>query len=154
MGAGDRAAMRKPGESCAALVHHDSKVLRDNDKHLRDWLGMSFGRPVRIQLLRKKGWRLPPITVKVDRTTKWGNPYRVGEPMDMAVARRWRWKIAMPHRVCESAEQAVKLFRLSLAFDVASKWVVRQELRGRNLACWCRPGEPCHADVLLEIANS
>lgn len=26
-------------------------------------------------------------------------------------------------------------------------------LRGKNLACWCKPGEPCHADVLLEIAN-
>jgi len=27
------------------------------------------------------------------------------------------------------------------------------ELRGKDLACWCRPGEPCHADVLLELAN-
>ena len=27
------------------------------------------------------------------------------------------------------------------------------ELRGKNLACWCKPGSPCHADVLLEIAN-
>jgi hypothetical protein len=29
----------------------------------------------------------------------------------------------------------------------------RRVLRGKNLACWCKPGEPCHADVLLEIAN-
>lgn len=28
------------------------------------------------------------------------------------------------------------------------------ELRGKNLACWCKPGKPCHADVLLEIANA
>jgi hypothetical protein len=30
---------------------------------------------------------------------------------------------------------------------------VRRELKGRDLACWCKPDEPCHADVLLEIAN-
>lgn len=27
------------------------------------------------------------------------------------------------------------------------------ELAGRDLACWCRPDQPCHADVLLELAN-
>ena len=36
--------------------------------------------PERIQLKRSKGWRMPPNTVKVDRTTRWGNPYRVGMP--------------------------------------------------------------------------
>lgn len=30
---------------------------------------------------------------------------------------------------------------------------IQQALRGKNLACWCAPGTPCHADVLLEIAN-
>jgi hypothetical protein len=30
---------------------------------------------------------------------------------------------------------------------------VRRELRGRDLACYCALGEPCHGDVLLEIAN-
>ena len=30
---------------------------------------------------------------------------------------------------------------------------LRIDLAGKNLACWCKPGEPCHADVLLEIAN-
>jgi hypothetical protein len=29
----------------------------------------------------------------------------------------------------------------------------RRELAGRDLACWCPPGEPCHADVLLQVAN-
>lgn len=36
--------------------------------------------PERIQLRRTKGWRMPPDTVKVDRTTKWGNPFVVGKP--------------------------------------------------------------------------
>jgi hypothetical protein len=30
---------------------------------------------------------------------------------------------------------------------------LRAALRGRNLACWCKAGDPCHADVLLEMAN-
>lgn len=30
---------------------------------------------------------------------------------------------------------------------------LRAVLAGKNLACWCKPGEPCHADVLLELAN-
>lgn len=30
---------------------------------------------------------------------------------------------------------------------------IREKLRGRDLACWCKPGEPCHADILLELAN-
>lgn len=107
----------------------------------------------RVQLSREKDWRMPPLTVKVDRTTRWGNPYRVGEPVDMKQARRYGWKMKMPGRVCENAEQAVKLFGLSIAFDDATKWVLRQELRGKDLACWCRLSDPCHADVLLLYAN-
>jgi hypothetical protein len=110
--------------------------------------------PVRIQLQRTPGWRMPPNTVKVDRTTPWGNPYRVGEPVDMKVARRWEWKMRDPHRITETAELAVRRFAVSLGLDYASHQLVRDELGGRNLACWCKPGEPCHADVLLELANS
>jgi hypothetical protein len=29
----------------------------------------------------------------------------------------------------------------------------RRELGGRDLVCWCPIDQPCHADVLLEIAN-
>lgn len=30
---------------------------------------------------------------------------------------------------------------------------LRKALAAKNLACWCKPGDPCHADVLLELAN-
>lgn len=30
---------------------------------------------------------------------------------------------------------------------------IRRELAGKNLACWCPLDQPCHADVLLELAN-
>jgi hypothetical protein len=39
------------------------------------------------------------------------------------------------------------------AGEAPAKDEIISVLRGKNLACWCKPGEPCHADVLLEIAN-
>jgi hypothetical protein len=48
----------------------------------------------------------------------------------------------------------VHLYRDYL-WRVEQEWLVeaiRRELKGKNLACWC-PAGPCHADVLLEIAN-
>jgi len=54
---------------------------------------------------------------------------------------------------------AVALFKVAIenqelpgeAFDPVR---IAAELRGKNLACWCRIGEPCHADVLLSLANA
>jgi hypothetical protein len=93
--------------------------------------------PQRIQLKRVKGWRMPPNCVKVDRTTKWGNPFKVGNP-----------GISTP-------EDAVRQFRE--VFTAATMEYVLSfeldELRGKDLACWCKIGAPCHADVLLELAN-
>lgn len=101
--------------------------------------------PERIRLSRAKGWRMPPNTVKVDRTTKWGNPFIVGKSGGAYTA-----KVA-------DRRHAYLLFK-SVAFDnerlVAD---ARAELRGKNLACWCSKDDPyednCHAAVLLEIAN-
>lgn len=98
--------------------------------------------PARVQLKRAKGWRMPPNTVKVDRSTKWGNPFRVS--------------------VATSPTESVTKFRrwlsgekVGVAMKVAAEcYPDPKELRGKNLACWCSPGEPCHADVLLEIANA
>lgn len=106
--------------------------------------------PKRIQLSRAKGWRMPENTVKVDRSTRWGNPFVRGVD-----------------GVKDNAE-AVHLFRLMLggylalccgpstdeqrAYRVYANAQVHR-LQGKNLACWCKPGEPCHADVLLELVN-
>ncbi len=89
--------------------------------------------PQRIQLSRAKGWRMPPNTVKVDRTTFWGNMYPVGPK--------------------QSAEQAVAKFKAFVGRRPELISEFKSRLRGKNLACWCKPGAPCHADVLLEIAN-
>lgn len=88
--------------------------------------------PKRIQLRRTKGWRMPPNTVKVDRSTRWGNPYRVGTCL------------------IADASAAVLAFKANLPLTLRDL----DELRGKDLACWCRIDQPCHADVLLELANT
>jgi Domain of unknown function (DUF4326) len=96
---------------------------------------MSPRRSKRIQLRRTKGWRLPDNTVIVSRPTKWGNPFRIG--------------------VHGTREECVRQFRDFIVSDDPRAGSLRQslaELRGKDLACWCPPG-PCHADVLIEMAN-
>lgn len=112
--------------------------------------------PNRTQLSRAKGSKLPFRTVKVDRTTRFGNPYRIGEPIDMKQVRRWGWEISPEGRkhVCKDAAEAVAKFRHALFWDVAIHDFIRNELGGKDLACWCGPDDPCHAEVLLQIANS
>lgn len=114
--------------------------------------------PKRIQLSRAKGWRMPENTVKVDWTTKWGNPFVAHHP-GSALERPMTPKMA------------VASFRMMIAKEggwspdplpwpkgkIAAVWTtlqdVHRELRGKNLACWCKLGDPCHADVLLKLAN-
>jgi len=95
--------------------------------------------PNRIQLRRTKGWRKPPAVLKVDRTTRWGNPHRVGEPCPAPAC----------GGVVHDQAGAVEAYR---QHEVNRLPV--HELTGRVLACWCRPDQPCHADVLLELANA
>ena len=104
--------------------------------------------PYRVQLSRRKGWRMPPNTVKVDRTTKWGNPFVPGKPIPFG---------PLKGRIVEDKRHAFVLYR-SFAPDNAKLVAAAQtELRGKNLACWCGQNDPyedaCHAAVLLEIAN-
>ena len=89
----------------------------------------------RVQLSRKKGWRMPPNTVKVDRTTPFANPYQAGQDGDGSCA------------------YLVELFRSHVEQSPAIRARIRAELAGKNLACWCPLDGPCHADVLLEVAN-
>ena len=100
------------------------------------------GAPQRVQLKRSAGWKMPANTVKVDRTTRWGNPFTVAEcgSIALAVAQHGRWmrgEIAAPGGVEPPAPETL-----------------RGALAGRNLACWCALNGPCHADLLLAIANA
>lgn len=92
--------------------------------------------PQRIQMSRQHPWRRRyPNVVKVDRTTKWGNPV---PGVGVRACRRHR-------------EVPYALHHGDLKITVAD---VRRELAGRDLACWCGLDQECHADVLLEVANA
>lgn len=103
--------------------------------------------PERIQRRRTKGWQMPENTVYVGRPTKWGNPYSRGQITQIAA-------LAV-------TDDVVLAFRILVTSEAS--WPYREEakrvLRGKNLACWCPLyGEngvriPCHADILLQMAN-
>lgn len=121
--------------------------------------------PTRIQRKRTKGWRMPGGAVSVTRPGKWGNPfavggwYRMGDGgggMTYTQCLVLEPQFMVGHTKITSPAMAVEWFRRYRTIypprDIA-------ELRGKDLACWCplvdKYGKPvpCHADVLLEIAN-
>jgi Domain of unknown function (DUF4326) len=89
---------------------------------------------MRIQLRRSQGWRKPEGAVVVARPSRWGNPYRIGVDGD--------------RQACMEQYRAA-LAQGRLPFTAAE---VVADLSGRDLACWCPPDQPCHADILLEVA--
>lgn len=105
------------------------------------------GKPRRIQLKRVKGWRMPPNTVKVDRSTKWGNPFVPGKEAT----------VFLPGLDVQDRRHAFNLYRGAAPLNEKLVEMAQQELRGKNLACWCPREDPyedaCHAAVLLELAN-
>lgn len=137
----------------------------------------------RIQRRRTKGWRMPDNTVYVGRGSKWGNPYALGETQirmpaldgkDWELEGRLYKTSGQENAFCHgdgtitwhqvenaTREQCVELFREYITGEPYRKpyryasqvEAVREALAGKNLACWCPLDQPCHADVLLELAN-
>lgn len=93
---------------------------------------------------------MPENTVKVDRTTPWGNPFVVGE-FSVAADCVEHYKMMLAGYLTISCSAEVYHAQRAVR-DHAAKHL--PTLRGKNLACWCALGAPCHADVLLEIANA
>lgn len=96
-------------------------------------------KPIRIQLSRRKGFRLQEYSkslngleaAKVDRSNPFfGNPHVVGKDGTL--------------------DECLELFE---KFIKPYHQKVKEVLKGKNLACWCKPTEKCHADILLRIAN-
>lgn len=113
--------------------------------------------PKRIQLRRTKGWRKPGRAVVVARPSRWGNPYVIGaalqsedEPVGQVVD---RWHAVELYRRWLTGRSATPRADLNLLASPPEAAEIRDALAGRDLACWCPPDGPCHADVLLQIAN-
>ncbi len=121
---------------------HDSTEYIDWTKAVK----VSFSlkkKPVRIQKSRQHKMISPnglPI-VYVGRPSKWGNPIKVAE--DIGITRE------------KAVEQFAEIF-LKLKDDTSYKAIreIKEELGGKNLACWCPLDQKCHADILIEVANS
>lgn len=85
---------------------------------------------MRIQRKRVKGWRMPPNTIYVGRPTKWANPYRIG--------------------VNGNRDEVVELYKDWLREKIEENPKFLEPLKGKDVACWCRLDEKCHADVIIE----
>lgn len=91
------------------------------------------------RVLNKRGNAIPAGAVYVGRPSKWGNPFKIGRD---AKGKRW------------SREDVINLYREWLTTNEKDGLMKDlHELRGKDLVCWCAP-LPCHADVLLELANA
>jgi len=138
--------------------------------------------PARIQLCRRKGWRLQTASrdlnglsaVDVARPSKWGNPFRVFGKNEYLYSDASHRREILYQYIIFDLDQDIEANRATPAMAVEHyrRWVlgefkdnpnvrpcpftvedIRRELGGKNLACWCKLGTPCHADVLLEMAN-
>jgi hypothetical protein len=130
-------------------------------------------KPQRIQRKRTKGWKMPAGAVYVGRPTKWGNPFSVrGDAAPLAAVASggkgndphyrakgvvnlyFRWLSGRPVECGLTAMMAQKEFREAGSPDPPTISDIQAELRGKDLACFCPLDKPCHADVLLDLANA
>jgi hypothetical protein len=116
---------------------------------------------IRVQRKRVKGWKAPENTVNVTRPGKWGNPFKVGSYYKInptgfmspcAESSIGEAKRRGDHIYISNIQEAVDLFERynkQLMFPPPFK-----ELKGKNLMCFCPLDKPCHADILLKLANN
>lgn len=106
----------------------------------------------RIQRKRTKDWKMPENTMYVGRPTKWGNPYKVLFEAGYWVVRDKEgnyWGRLYTEK--EGAiYKAIECYNGWLDGQVLTKKLDLNELKGKNLACFCSLSHPCHVDVLLE----
>lgn len=119
--------------------------------------------PKRIQRQRTKDWRSPAGAVYVGRPSKWGNPILVSDVAGQYPSLSEREVATLVVRDFETLARAGSLRfpnwrraggqRGPVAWTYPGAAEIRAHLGGRDLVCWCPLDQPCHADVLLEIAN-
>lgn len=115
-------------------------------------------RPVGVQRRRTRGWRMPPNTVYVGRPSRFGNPWSVAEVIERGLAAT----VEDARRVCVDLYRDWLTGELDVYGPPGSPWsreaaervlAALPALRGRNLACWCALDQPCHRNVLIDLAN-
>jgi len=97
-----------------------------------------MSKPIRIQ--RSRQHKQTVAAIYVGRPSRWGNPFKVGDP-------------SKPNEFA-TIEECLQAYELTTIVKIGQGWLNIEELRGQNLSCWCRVGDPCHVDVLLKLANA
>lgn len=117
--------------------------------------------PKRVQRKRTKGWRKPEDAVYVGRPSKWGNPWPPGRKMGecgigILMDADLIKVVKADHDHLITLEESVLLYRFQIlgSIEYNGDYYDIEQLRGKDLMCWCPLDQPCHADVLLEIANA
>jgi len=136
--------------------------------------------PERIQRKRIKGWRMPEGAVYVGRPTMWGNPFMSdrNEPERELASKRYRWwlECCLYYRATGHFLDWVEEARVGQVVTLYGDRTIKMQpcdpaqwddvkdmmlvldslplLKGKTLACWCPTNHHCHADILLELANS
>src|SRR6476620_5167952 len=116
-------------------------------------------KPQRLQLSRHAGFNLQAASLdlnglpaqRVTRPAPWGNPFTIEDTAT-------RYKLDRHAAQTKAVELCGQWLRGTLDKKLSpgeppNREAIRRELKGHNLACWCKPGTPCHSEVLIEIAN-
>jgi hypothetical protein len=96
---------------------------------------------------------MPPNTIYVGRPTKWGNPFKVGDVVKNHFGAEFKIETVEGSINCY---KNLILIKLNPGFIFGQELIMKadlSELKGKDLACFCKEGQPCHADILLELAN-
>lgn len=123
-----------------------------SEERAEDWTSTSCS-PVRVQRKRTKGWRMPENTVSVCRPGKWGNPFIVGRRVILVEDGTYK-ECQKAGSMIVTPRLAVELYRAWIEANYEKCRQAQLFLGGKNLACFCPLDQPCHADVLLSLANA
>ena len=148
--------------------------MKKNNKHINESFSSTQTAPGgqveplvrRLQRTRKKGYKRPENSVYVGRPTKWGNPLRIiGDVIYIDAG--YRRKILDKWVVLEESDDPILMLKFYEGILFGEQfnncdlqyWSNKfkknnlEDLRGKNLVCWCKTGEHCHADILLKVVN-
>lgn len=109
---------------------------------------------------------MPEGTVSVTRPLFWGNPFRVGHHykrgggiprmgLQFTYMEAYDGYQDATYTTIKTLDESLEWYKWYVGtWNEAMLSRLRKELGGKDLACWCREGSTCHADILLELANA
>jgi len=88
--------------------------------------------------------------VMIDRTSKWGNPYK----RDHILTKEEAEYLGSPHREGSGVirSEVIKLFERYLRENKELMDDI-ESLRGKTLGCWCKPQKSCHGDMIVKVLD-